>query len=119
MRDFFLRLRCANSLVALFVSLPALLVWLMSLSACGLFVPQKAALPDTARQARFHVEAMHCADCLGSIDQALRDLPGVYLIEIDMQGEEIRVDFEPGQADLQAMAAAISRVGYPARLIDP
>ena len=88
-------------------------------AGCGLLTADQP-LPSTARQARFHVEAMHCADCLPSLEAAIRAQPGIYKIDIDMRQETLRVFYDPKRLpNPQVLAASITRVGYPARYIAP
>jgi Cu+-exporting ATPase len=67
---------------------------------------------------RFPIEGMTCASCVGRITKAVRRLDGVDTVKVDLGTETIRVGFNPARTSLAAVADAVERAGYVARLAD-
>jgi Cu+-exporting ATPase len=62
-------------------------------------------------ESRLAVQGMHCAGCAATIDRALRAVPGVQEVRVDLQGGAATVR---GDAAPEALAAAVRRAGYDA-----
>ncbi len=62
------------------------------------------------------VENMHCASCVANVNRAARNIEGVRDITIDLAGgrASVRLDDE---AEADAVARAISGVGFPAKVV--
>ncbi len=67
------------------------------------------------------VENMYCAGCPYIVQQTLVSVPGVTRVEITYQRAAAVVmavvDFEDTQADVTALTAATSEIGFPATVI--
>ncbi len=78
-------------------------------------------MPGSSQTTWFLVEGMHCASCVGRVEQALRAAPGVSDATVNFATREARVVFDPTQCDLArlpaAVAAAVAAAGYKAREI--
>lgn len=59
------------------------------------------------------VEGMSCGSCVKHVSEALRPLPGVSGVHVDLQAGRVRVS---GEADSERLIAALQDAGYPARL---
>ena len=57
---------------------------------------------------------MHCASCVGRVEAALRELPGVQIASVNLALEEAFVEFDPGRANQEKIKAAITHSGYEA-----
>ncbi len=58
----------------------------------------------------FNVRNMHCGSCVGRVEKALRDVPGVEEATVNLAGESVRV--EGGTAlDANAVEAALREAG--------
>ncbi len=66
--------------------------------------------PETAR---FRLEGMSCASCVGRVERALTALPGVESAAANFGTGEAQVRFH-APATRDAMAAALAKAGYPA-----
>jgi Au+-exporting ATPase len=77
-----------------------------AVEAAGYRVP-----PTTVELA---VEGMHCASCVGRIEQALKAVPGVAGASVNLASERASIR---GTADLPELIAAIATAGYTARPI--
>ncbi|WP_299637828.1 heavy metal translocating P-type ATPase [uncultured Ruegeria sp.] len=64
--------------------------------------------------ARFQVQGMSCASCVGRVERALKDVPGVDAASVNLASESVQVDFRD-PADKAAIADALNSAGYPAR----
>ena len=60
------------------------------------------------------IEGMTCASCVGRVEKALAAVPGVTAARVNLATERATVE---GGAEAQALAAAVARIGYPARVI--
>ena len=73
-----------------------------------------------ARTARvtLNIASMSCASCVGRVDKALADVPGVLSVTVNLAAETAVVEYIEGTvvpADLMAASAAI---GYPAEVAE-
>ena len=99
--------------------------------APGTASPDLAVLDDPVEQRRFtryradaaglaeadsalRISGMHCAACAGVIEQALGRVPGVLAAGVSAAGERASVRWDPQQASMAQIVAAIRRAGYDA-----
>jgi len=66
----------------------------------------------------FLVPEMHCAACIGKIEDGLVALPGVNRARANLTSHRVGIDFDPGAGDPDAMLAALETAGYSARPFD-
>ena len=60
------------------------------------------------------IDGMSCASCVGRVERALRAVPGVSAVSVNLAGESARVTLvEP--AVTAAVTEALDKAGYPAR----
>ncbi|HEX6587101.1 MAG TPA: heavy metal translocating P-type ATPase, partial [Solirubrobacterales bacterium] len=64
---------------------------------------------------RLGVEGMHCASCVNSIEQSLREIPGVTEAAVNLATKEASVAYEPDRVSLGDLLAAVERAGYKGR----
>ncbi|WP_420223621.1 heavy metal translocating P-type ATPase [Pigmentiphaga litoralis] len=64
---------------------------------------------------RLSVGGMTCASCVGRVERALRKLPGVHDVSVNLATEQAHVD-APG-VQMEALTAAIEKAGYEARAL--
>ncbi len=69
---------------------------------------------DAPADRRFQVEGMTCAACVGRVERALRRVPGVTDVAVNLATEQARVSLEPTVADAE-LVAAVERAGYALR----
>ncbi len=58
---------------------------------------------------RIQVAGMTCQHCVTAIEQAVRDVPGVGSVAVDLAGGSVTIT---GAADDEAIRAAIAEAGY-------
>jgi len=63
------------------------------------------------------VEHMTCAACPITVRKALSHVAGVSASTVDMQAHTATVTFDPTRTTPEALAAAVSQAGYPAKLL--
>ena len=66
----------------------------------------------------FLVPEMHCAACIGKIEDGLNALPGVSRARANLTSHRVGIDFDPAAGDPDSMLAAIEAAGYAARPFD-
>ncbi|HBN9705062.1 MULTISPECIES: heavy-metal-associated domain-containing protein [Pseudomonas] len=59
------------------------------------------------------VEGMSCASCVRHVNAALAPVAGVTEVSVDLATGRVRVS---GNADAQALTAALQEAGYPAKV---
>ena len=75
----------------------------------------QAALTQTT--ASFTIEKMTCATCPISVRKAMKRVDGVQSVEVDFKTKIAIVVFAPAKTGPSQIAAASTKVGYPAREI--
>ncbi len=68
--------------------------------------------PPPDGEAQLVVQGMHCASCVGTIESALRAVPGVTSAEVNYATEIARVRYQPVLADPAMLRTAIESAGY-------
>jgi Cu+-exporting ATPase len=58
------------------------------------------------------VKGMHCAACVGKVEDALRSVPGVTSANANLATERATVEIGPGPSPLPALRAAVAAAGY-------
>ena len=58
------------------------------------------------------VRGMHCAACVGKVEEALTLVPGVETATVNLATERATVVFDPARADLGTLQAAVAAAGY-------
>lgn len=99
---------------ALFVGTPALACPMPGTST----YPADAARVDAADGTKiaFSVEGMKCGDCANKVVTALKGLEGVVDAAVDYQTGQANVVFDSTKVDGPKMVAAVTDLGYPAKL---
>ena len=62
------------------------------------------------------IGGMHCASCVGRVDNALAAVTGVTEVSVNLAAETARVTYLEGMVDATALAEASGKAGYPATL---
>ncbi len=57
---------------------------------------------------------MHCASCVGRIERSLKKVAGVEEADVNLATNRARITYDPAQASLTAMVAAVEKAGYGA-----
>jgi copper chaperone len=60
------------------------------------------------------VDGMTCGSCVASVAKALKRVPGVQDVEVDLRGGRARVHAEHASQQVPAPTAALGEAGFPA-----
>ncbi|MBN1778591.1 MAG: heavy metal translocating P-type ATPase [Clostridiales bacterium] len=63
---------------------------------------------------RYRVEGMTCAACSAHVDKAVRKLPFIEDVQVDLLGGSMRVQTRDGAAHTQEIESAVDKAGYHA-----
>ena len=58
------------------------------------------------------VRGMHCAACVGKVERALAEVPGVHEAAVNLATERATIAYEPARTDLARLRAAVAGAGY-------
>lgn len=72
------------------------------------------SVPDGAETAYLSVDGMHCQTCEGFIELLAEEEDGVHEARASYATEMLRVVYDPDETDRDALAEAVSRLGYRA-----
>lgn len=86
------------------------------LSAFALLALPTAAIAAPERSANFTVGNLTCPTCPIAVKTAMSRVPGVSRVTVDFATKVATVSYDPARATPAAIAAASTKVGYPARL---
>ncbi|CAN6249679.1 unnamed protein product [Urochloa humidicola] len=73
---------------------------------------------EEEKVAVFSVSGMTCAACAGSVEKAVKRLPGIHDAAVDVLGGRAQVVFYPAFISENRITEAIEDVGFEAKLID-
>jgi Cu+-exporting ATPase len=59
-----------------------------------------------------HIEGMTCNRCVTHIDQALRAVPGVSAVEVNLAEQRARVVHDPERSPIASLVTAVEGAGY-------
>ena len=73
-----------------------------------------------ARKARItlNIASMSCASCVGRVDKALADVPGVLAVTVNLAAEKAVVEYLEGAVTPADLMAASAEIGYPAEVAE-
>ncbi len=66
-------------------------------------------------QVTFRIDGMTCASCVGRIEHALGKVPGVGKNVVNLATKRATVDFDPAEARIDDVLAAVKNAGYSPR----
>ena len=58
------------------------------------------------------VQGMSCAACVAKVEKALRNMPGVEEVQVNLLTGKAAVEYHPDRASIPRMAATIQEIGY-------
>jgi len=76
-----------------------------------------SAFAAESRTITLGVEHMTCATCPITVRKALSHVPGVTGSTVDMKAHTATVTFDPSRTAPEALATAVTRAGFPARVL--
>lgn len=67
---------------------------------------------------KLSIKGMHCASCVGRVERALKEIPGVVDAQVNLATNRARVDIAPGGATTAApLVEAVKNAGYDAAVV--
>lgn len=63
---------------------------------------------------KFNVTGMTCSACSAHVDKAVRKVPGVSAVNVNLLTNSMTVEYDPGQVTPQAIEEAVAAAGYGA-----
>jgi Cu+-exporting ATPase len=76
--------------------------------------PKKEEAIMTHEESTLDVRGMTCNNCVRHVSQALRGLPGVSEVQVDLAAGKARVQHDPSRVSIGEMVAAVEGAGYEA-----
>ncbi|MDX3876907.1 heavy metal translocating P-type ATPase [Achromobacter denitrificans] len=70
-----------------------------------------SAIPADSVAVSLPIEGMTCASCVGRVEKALKDVPGVNKASVNLATERADITFE-GKPDVAAAVQAVQKAGY-------
>ena len=67
-----------------------------------------------SNESTLEVRGMTCNNCVRHVSQALRGLPGVDEVQVDLAAGKARVQHDPGRVSVAELVAAVEGAGYEA-----
>lgn len=58
------------------------------------------------------ISGMSCGHCEKAVTDALKGLKGVQSVNVNLQGSEVTVSYNPGEATEDALKEAVEKAGY-------
>lgn len=58
------------------------------------------------------IEGMSCSHCKSAVTEALQELAGVSRVEVDLDGGQATVSYDPAQVTEAALKEAVEEAGY-------
>lgn len=69
--------------------------------------------PDGIAQVEFYLEGVHCASCVWLVERIPLLTAGIARAELDLARARARVEWNPDEVPLSAIARLLDRLGYP------
>ncbi|WP_348645516.1 heavy metal translocating P-type ATPase [Jannaschia sp. S6380] len=78
----------------------------------------KLGYPARTARVTLNIASMSCASCVGRVDKALADVPGVLSVTVNLAAETAVVEYLEGAVTPADLMAATSAIGYPAEVAE-
>ena len=79
------------------------------------------ASAQESKVATLYASKIYCEACAAVITKALRGVPGVGKVNVDVDKKEVMVQFDPARASVEDLTAATEKKGFPSsvRKVEP
>ncbi|WP_282128669.1 heavy metal translocating P-type ATPase [Roseobacter litoralis] len=74
--------------------------------------------PARTSKVTLNIASMSCASCVGRVDKALADVPGVLSVSVNLAAETATVEYLEGAVSLGDLMAASAAIGYPGEIAE-
>lgn len=58
------------------------------------------------------IEGMSCMHCVGKVNKGLKEMDGVFTVEVDLEGKKAVVRHDPDKVEAEAIKKKIADLGY-------
>lgn len=65
---------------------------------------------------RFAVKGMNCGSCAERVESAVRQLPGISSVRVDLASGDVLVEHQPEKVTAEQICEKISAAGYAANI---
>ncbi|MCA0454011.1 MAG: heavy metal translocating P-type ATPase [Chloroflexi bacterium] len=72
---------------------------------------RRAGFTPGSQTLRLRVGGLYCAECVGRIEDALKQVPGVFDATMSAANNEVKVEYSPAIGDLQRLTQAVEKAG--------
>ena len=72
--------------------------------------------PARTSKVTLNIASMSCASCVGRVDKALTEVPGVLSVSVNLAAETATVEYLEGAVSLGDLMATSVAIGYPAEI---
>lgn len=84
-----------------------------ALLAAILVAAGSLAAAQESKVATLYASKIYCDACAAVITKALRNVPGVGKVSVDVENKEVLVQFDPAKASVDDLTAATAKKGFP------
>jgi copper chaperone CopZ len=60
-----------------------------------------------------YADKIYCEACAAIISKAIRNVPGVSKVSVEVEKKEVAVQFDPAKASVEDLTAATAKRGFP------
>lgn len=71
-----------------------------------------------SKKVTLNIASMSCASCVGRVDKALEEVPGVLSVSVNLAAETATVEFLEGVTEATALTRATTDIGYPSEIAE-
>ncbi len=71
------------------------------------------AVSQEVKTATLYADKIYCEACAAVITKALRNVPGVGKVSVDVDKKKVLVQFDAAKASVQYLTAATAKRGFP------
>jgi len=64
------------------------------------------------KRQHFPIQGMTCGNCVRHVEKALRNLPGISQLEVNLEKQEALVEYNSTVVTYESMASALKEAGY-------
>ncbi|MFY9316090.1 MAG: cation transporter [Burkholderiales bacterium] len=87
----------------------------LAFTAVLLALTASASAQET-KTATLYASKIYCEACAAVITKALRSVPGVSKVDVDVDKKEVLVRFDPAKASTEDLTTATAKKGFPSSL---
>lgn len=60
----------------------------------------------------FPIQGMTCANCVRHVEKALKNIPGVSQLEVNLEKQEALIEYDSTSVSYEVMASTLKDAGY-------